>query len=268
MQSAEGVNSALNLHELEAGFGAAIAARRNWREPFSTLQPALQGDTAQMRFEIYRDNVRAVWRSAMDNVFPVVRQLVGDEFFGGLCHEYAAAHPSRSGDLNQFGAQFPAFLRTFPPAAELPYLPEVAQLEWAVQRAYYAADGAPLQLAAASGVTTLAMMLFRLHPSASLLQGKYAAAAIWLAHQKQPVTLAGINLEITDTPNSHYGLVWRHGFRTRVEVLSEGSFVLLQALGNGQTIGEALASALAAVPTFQLGDEITGWLSEGVLISA
>ncbi len=255
----------MTLQALEANFGASLTARRNWRAAFAALQPALAGGVnCQARFEVYRDNVRAVWRSAMDNVFPVVHQLVGDDFFSGLCHEYAAAHPSASGDLNQFGAHFPEFLRGFSPAQELPYLPDVATLEWAVQRAYYAADAAPVRLVAASGVTTLAMMLFRLHPSACLVVGDYAAAPIWLAHQRLPISLNGIDL----TAGQHHALVWRHGFKTRVVVLTAGSFALLQPLGAAQTIGESLATALAAVPNFVLADEISEWLADGVLVAA
>src|SRR4249920_487482 len=53
------------------------------------------------RLALYRGNVHAAWEKALANAYPVVRALVGEEFFGGLARAYGRAHPSNSGDLNE-----------------------------------------------------------------------------------------------------------------------------------------------------------------------
>ena len=76
-------------------------------------------------------------------------------FFNAAVDAYVRACPSTSGDLNVYGDAFGEFLAGYPPAADLPYLPDVARLEWAVDEAGRAADrdGSPEGvLAALAGV--------------------------------------------------------------------------------------------------------------------
>ena len=47
---------------------------------------------------------------------------------------------SASGGLNELGGHLADFLPAFAPARELPYLADVARLEWLVHKAHYAAD--------------------------------------------------------------------------------------------------------------------------------
>ena len=61
---------------------------------------------------------------------------------------WIVAQPSPSGDLNDYGGAFADFLAAYPHAVELPYLADVARLEWLVQAVYYAADAGPADLSA------------------------------------------------------------------------------------------------------------------------
>src|SRR5438067_1941927 len=89
---------------------------------------------------IYRNTCLANATRALRLSFPAIERLTGLEFFDGAAAEFYADHPPRSGCLDDYGASFPASLSAFPPAASLPYLREVASLEWAVNRALRAAD--------------------------------------------------------------------------------------------------------------------------------
>ena len=114
------------LDRLQADFAAALV------EPSAAaaLTPALVGHDAGVlgRLALYRGNVSAAWEKALANAYPVVRALVGNEFFGGLARAYGRAHPSVSGDLNHFGARFAEFIDGFEHARSLPYLGDVAAL--------------------------------------------------------------------------------------------------------------------------------------------
>jgi len=74
--------------------------------------------------------------------------LVGEEFFEGAAQFFIAEHPPRAAWLDQFGGEFPDFLRAFPQAKSIVYLGDVAELEWAVNSALHAADVAQLDVAA------------------------------------------------------------------------------------------------------------------------
>lgn len=133
------------------------------------------------RFDVYRNNVMSSLVQAMRDGFPVVRRLVGEAFFAPMASAYVRAYPPTSPVLMTYGADFPAFLDTFQPAASLPYLADVARLELALRRAYHAADARPIAAEALSqpGIETARLTLA---PAVSVLTSPYPIHAIWRAN--------------------------------------------------------------------------------------
>jgi hypothetical protein len=141
--------------------------------------------SAERRLEIYRHNVLANLRGALRDVFPVVNRIVGDAFFRHAVDQFIRATPSLSGDLNQFGREWPAFLADYPHAAELPYLADVARLEWAWHECFHAADAEALDPARLARVPPEAHggLVFRLHPAVRLLDSPFPLLRIWQVNQ-------------------------------------------------------------------------------------
>ena len=106
--------------------------------PAGLVRP--DGNPAGRRFDIYRNNVVTAHTEALGEAFPVVKALVGDEFFEAMAGIYVRARPPSSPCMMFYGEDLPAFLESFAPAAELPYLPDVTRLEHARRLAYHAAD--------------------------------------------------------------------------------------------------------------------------------
>ena len=98
---------------------------------------------ADRRFAVYRNNVVAGLIDALAQRFPVVRRLVGDEFFRAMAQLYVTARPPTSPIMMLYGETFPEFIDEFAPAAAVPYLGDIARLEIARGRAYHAADAVP-----------------------------------------------------------------------------------------------------------------------------
>ena len=81
---------------------------------------------ARDRMAIYRRTIFANYRKALSASYPVVKRLTGTPFFHAAIDAFARAQPSQSGDLNVYGEALGEFLATYPPAADLPYIPDVA----------------------------------------------------------------------------------------------------------------------------------------------
>ena len=158
-----------SLPELQAAFARAVIERDE--RPLADWIVAQRGLDAQARIGIYRTNVMGNYRSALREVYPVVLALVGEPFFNRAADSYASRHPSRSGDLNDFGGEFGDFLAGWPSAAQLAYLPDMARLEWAVERAFHAADAARLDLQALAAVPQemLPTLRFELQPASRIV---------------------------------------------------------------------------------------------------
>jgi hypothetical protein len=137
------------------------------------------------RLAIYHRSARANRVAALAAAYPVVRRLVGQAFFDEAAARYGDTFPSRSGDLNVFGARFAAFLDRYPHAQGLPYLADVARLEWAVHESRLSAPGEALDYLALGAVPAgdLGRVIFRLRPSVRLVASPHPILSIWQANQ-------------------------------------------------------------------------------------
>ena len=202
---------------------------------------ALLGDgpLTEAGMAVYRGNALAVRRDALAAAHPVVRRLVGDAFFAEAAARFARAHPSTSGDLHAYGGTaFASFLAAYAPARGLPYLAEVARLEWAVHECESAADGAALDHAALAALPAASLpgLRFLLHPAVRLVESEHPILAIWEANQ------AGRDGTAQRDTGPDRVIVRREGFRV-VPVLADAeAWTLLAAFARGMTLADACAS--------------------------
>lgn len=251
-----------DLAALQARFGAGLLAVGD------DSADLFQGDAtlAAKRFGLYRGNLTANWERSLGNAYPVLSQLVGEEFFRALARTYGRATPLDSGDLNTFGDRLGEFLDGFAPVADYPYMPDLARLEWLMHRAHYASDAAPLTVEDFTGLDAEALGRQRigLHPASGLLRSDWAVDAVWRAHQpggSPPDTLAGEAL----------CLVHRPRWRVQLMSLTTGDYAgLLRSCegGDGATLGEMLESAVEADPEFDPASALPRWLTSRVLVRA
>ena len=227
--------------------------------------PALalfKGEHAAQRFGLYRGNLSVTWNKVLAAAYPVIQQLVGEEFFSGLSRAYGMAHPSLDADLNRFGAGFCAFLAGFTHVAAYPYLPDMARIEWALHRAHYAPD-----LPAIDGVTLGALdpaqfeaARFALHPACSLVDSAWDVAGLWLAHQAQD---AGAFPDDMARPGAC--VIARAHFKPQLARLTPATHAALAVLDHGGTVGEALDAAFARDEDADVPAILRQWLDLGLL---
>ena len=147
--------------------------------------------------------------------------------------------------LDDYGAEFPEFLRSFEPAAALVYLGDVARLEWAVGRALHAADVEPLDLKrlAALAPQDQARVCLVPHPSVGLLAADYPVDAIWRGVlDEDDAALAAVALDAGPVRL----LVERRATGVEVSRLDEAAWCFATALFDGWSVEEAVAAAAGA----------------------
>ena len=236
------------LLALQTDFAAALrdsgrtAAAGRW----------LAGDAGHVdrRVAIYRANMVAAADKALSAAYPVIRQVVGAEFFHGLAREFQRGTPSTSGDLTEFGARFDAFLAAFERTQSLPYLPDLARLEWAVHRAYGAADAPDWDAAALATVEPDRQAAIRFHwsPGLAVVESSYPIVRIWTIHQPGYAGEFSVAWDRADT-----ALVARDGFVVTVGECGAGDAAFLAASLAGAPLVDAAAAALQNHPDFDLG---------------
>ncbi len=222
------------LREIQSGFSRSLIAGDS--EGSAHILPGKL--SAEARLEIYRHNVFTNLSNALGDIFPVVKRVVGEGFFREAARVFIRDVPSTSGDLNRYGAAFGDFLAAYPHAAELPYLADVARMEWAWQEAFHAAEAAPLDLArlAAIPAERHGGLRFVLHPSARLLASDYPLLAIWKVNQE------GYSGEMAvewDSGREHL-LVFRPERDVGMQALTATEWHFLQACSQGADLETAI----------------------------
>lgn len=189
------------------------------------------------RYAVYRNNVVISLIDALADTFPVVQQLVGEDFFHAMAREHARKHPPTSPVLAFYGQDFPDFIASFEAAASLPYLADVARLEWAYVCAFHAADVPPLPTQALaerlSQPERLAVTRLRFAPAVHLIRSNHAVISIWQAHQLEEEEAA------IDPTRAEAALVVRPELAVQIVPLSAASADFLSELMVGQSLGTA-----------------------------
>ncbi len=251
-----------DLLEIQSAFARLLGLAGMPAAPRSPFVGA--STVVEPRVAVYRGNVFANARKALAAAYPIIEKLVGPEFFDGLAREYSRHSPSSAGDLNEYGHAFPVFLDTFPHVRDLPYLPDVARLEWSIHRAHYAADAVPLDLDRLAGLAPEAQgaLRLRLHPACAVLTSQWPLARIWDVHRDDFVG----DRTVAFDPMTHHCLVHRPHWRVMVGALDSGAHAFLDAVRAGRSLEESVVHALAADASFDLGPALTAWIDAAVIV--
>jgi hypothetical protein len=217
------------------------------------------------RFGVYRNNVYASLIEVLQGRFPVTARLVGDEFFRAMARLYVEEAPPCSPVPLHYGAGFPEFVASFAPAEGVPYLADMAALEWARSAAYHAADAVPMPLEAlealAPAVEHAAHVRLLLHPSLHLVSSAYPIVTIFELHGQEtepaPVKLEG---------GGEDALILRPLMEVEVRRVPKGAVPFIRALQGGRPILDAHLGALAEAPEFDLAATLAGLMTSGAIV--
>jgi hypothetical protein len=252
-----------SLHEVQRGFVAAMVfgdtgALAGLGIVTSALDPAA-------RIAIYRNNVLGNYRKALAATYPVLQRLVGVSFFVAAIDAFVRAHPSPRGDVNRYGGELARFLAAYPPARELPYLSDVARLEWAIDQANIAADAPPFDTAALRTVPADAQgrLRFVLHPSARLVVSPYPIFHIWQVNQ--PGHAGDDRVDLGEGGDAL--LVRRTSDGVVIERLAACEYAFLAALAGNRNLSDATERATGVEPSFELAGALRRYVTEGIIVA-
>lgn len=234
-----------SLAELQRRFARAL------RDPGLAAPQSLRGRTENgrsRRFDVYRNNMTVSLIDALESTFPAVYKLVGGEYFAAAARAYISEHPPRSPVLLLYGESFGEFLDRFPSASGVPYLGDVARLEWARINALHAADVEPARIDVLSRLSeeSLESAALTPHPSLGLVASRWPVVSLWQASIDP-------NGEVeVDMRNPEQALVVRPALRVEVRRLPPGGAVFVNAMLSGCRLGEAARQAAGSFENFDL----------------
>jgi hypothetical protein len=204
---------------------------------------------------VHRNTALAAISNALRLSYAAIERLVGEEFFDRMAIEYARASPPGAPQLDTYGAGFADHIEDFPGTESLPYLAELARLDWQLgelSRLPHSVDSGP-ELWLEGGVRLHFASTLRTHV-ARFAVGQLRAAIL----AEDLDTLRAISLE----PGEHHYALWRSAAGVNVRSLSAASARFLDTALRG---GGGAAALAAAAAVDQSAEQLAACLAREIL---
>lgn len=200
------------------------------------------------RLKVYHNNIIGSVSASLCATFPTIETLVGEDFLKSMARAFVFENPPQSGCLHSYGTGFDNFIRTYTPAASLPYLADVATLELAINSAYYAANDQTMEPDALTHISEdrIGEVRLSLRASGVLVASEYPLLEIknFCDNDAQ-----GDAPDISNAAKTLL-MVYRPALDVDIVSLEQDEFSFLTMLHNGLPLGEALEATLTAYPEF------------------
>lgn len=193
---------------------------------------------------VYRNAYRARLMDVLRETYERTARLVGEDAFRQAAAHHLITHPPGSWTIDLAGDGFAGTCAEL--FARDPDVGEIAWLEWAMHRAFTAADGTPWTAAEWAAATVdfdagqWDAMRIELMPGTAMRPVTFDVLRLW-----EMLADGGIEPAPVKLKDPAWLLVWREGERSVFGLIPPAEGQALSALQNGATFGELCADLSA-----------------------
>jgi len=225
-----------SLVELQRALAGRILAAKDsdlddWICVPSDAEPAA-------RVAVYVRGYPARIRAALRETFPAVAHILGDGSFAALADRYANDVSADLRNLNCVGAALPEYLASDRVSGNLPFLPALAELEWAVDRCFHAELLPAFESSTCRGwsLDDWGCAKIGFQPGLSLVCAPWPLREL---RETRGCDRSEIDVDLVDRHDQV--LVYRRGFDVVVESIDAAEAEALRALQNREPLAEVTA---------------------------
>ena len=229
----------------------------------------------------YRGSVRGGLLQALQDIYPVMNKLLGEQAFEGLSRQYISKNPSRSSNIAEYSANlsdvnanlsdvnisFADFIESFTPLENYPYMADIARLEWSWHEVFNEADDTSLNLEAL-GLMSPEQHLklkFRLPYASQLLRSPWPIHKIWTSNQNSNQD-DGKDETVELIRGDYCLLIWRHGYEMKIDLISESEWGFLQQLEQTDCFSHAIEQFLQSHPNENISELFSSAISQSWIV--
>ena len=217
------------------------------------------------RLAVHIEGYPARIAAALREAFPAVVHVLGEGSSASLARRFGPRISTSVRNLNDIGSVLPEFLESDPLAEVLPFLPDLARLEWAVVRCFHSEISQPFDPRIGEHWTLDEWEQVRIafQPGLAVVRSAWPIREL---REAKDTDREAIDIDLVDRPDRV--LVHRHGFEVVVESIDAVECEALVGLRAGGRLGD-VAEKLADGGT-EL-EAISGlfrrWAARGLVVS-
>jgi hypothetical protein len=258
----------MKLAELQALFQAGVLSGD---EEGAEVLPAIKSspqETRETLFGVYVDAYRLRLDEFLNEDYPALHALLGDDSFDALVEDYISANPPRHRNARWYTTALPDFMQASEQWKDQTPAISLARFERALTDAYDAAesDSLTIESLAAFPPERWPELSFSLHPSLILLQlenGTVETYEALTAEERRglPSPQGGVE----------FAAIWRSSLESVYRLIEPDEYLALNEARAGRAFGD-----ICQMAAFQQGDALTperlaqmlaSWFEEGLVVA-
>lgn len=220
----------------------------------------------QAGINVYQNNLKANAERALAITYPSVKTIIGDENFRYATTQYLHEFFKSTADWGLWGEHLADFLAQQTLIESLPYLPDIARLDWALHQSYRAKNSESninsFYLLEQEGSANLR---FELADGLFVISSPFPIIAIRDYFKREPIFDQGAfetcmqeAINQGQTSSGFHALVYRQGLEVKLDTISSAESYWYQLLIKSTLIGQALDSIEA------YDFELSSWLPKAI----
>jgi hypothetical protein len=206
----------------------------------------------------YRAHALAQAEGALMAAYPVVSQIMGAPDAALLARALWHRYPPHAGDLATWGGDLATLIEADGQLVDVPFLPDLARLEWALHTMAALPDlEADWPSLAHLAQDDAHQWRARWAPGVAVVSSRWPVLSIWQAHQLDDAVARQQSLEAClAQPQPEAAVLWRQGFQPCVRHAIAGEARWLASIDRMQALVLAMDHAMDL--------DVAAWLSLAV----
>jgi hypothetical protein len=203
----------------------------------------------EVRLNVYRNNVVVSLMDSLGDIFPVTAAVVGEDFFQATAHTYVLENQPNSPIISEYGDTFSDFIRHFEPAQKLPYLADLAALEYSMLMLTHSEEYETLDhdavAAVFSSVEDPSTLKLTIPPTTQILVSPFAIGSLYQAHFSD----GHQRINNVDINKSEYLLLVKSHLYGQLHVIQKEEAIFIKNLMQQKNLEDAIPDS----ESFDLG---------------
>ena len=231
-----------DLARLQSKFLTAIMTLEN-------TAPAVEKGTRR-RISVYQHNVDGALVDYMAEAFPAVKGVVGEDYFTQMVRSYYREQPPSYGNIYQFGSDFAQSGKYFDHRA-LPYLSDLAKLEWLLHSTYFAKQGVAVDMRSINQQQLMTMPVV-LCPSMVVLESSFPIVAI---HSQSLPSYQG-EVAVDLTAGGDKVIIFKMAGQAQMQRVEKSTLAMISAIQASGRLLDAIERCSATFEQDELGQAL------------
>lgn len=210
------------------------------------------------RLAAYDGNYQLGLQAWLKKTYIQVVQLVGEDFFAKLAHDFSDQQPLSNHNLHDYGRYFPNFIAEQNVMEDLPYLADVAQVDWYISQAYYSQNRNTFDVARFSQLDEAEQqhISFILADDLHIMASDFPLYEIWQLNRGEIDSL-----DMHKTRDSSCVAIYREGYQASLMLVPALEHQFYQAIQAGNSLSE-----LVEIET-EFSELLGKWIQLGWIVS-